>query len=357
MIRNYHVITAFLALTFLMAACNLPMAMAPAAEPTALPTDTPVSPTETPLLPTETPPPPTETPEPEIVHVMWPGSPLGNLNQTVHDQVDDRTASEKQAFGGDDFRNGKYERPFDPEMNYLPYADLVSVYLNRQDPLWIYVSFTVNAPVSVDPEGKTNFMVEIDTDLDSRGDVLIVSGIPESKEWSTKSVKVFTNPDVNVGGTLVVKPDPSLSEGRGYYQEIFNDGRGDDPDLAMSRLSRNDADTVLIAFKNTLSGGEKGAFIWLPWTDTGMLDWSLFEHNDHFTFSQAGYPIKEDAENYPLKALWGIDNTCRMPSGFTLTGTMPGLCPNYDPPPATGRSTTCVEVCFTVGAGRVCTCQ
>lgn len=350
-----RVSATLLVLSLFATACNLPMAVA--VEPTAEPTGTPVPPTSTPA-PTETPLPPTETPEPEIVHVMWPGSPLGNLNQTVHDQVNDSTASQKQAFGGDDFRTGKYERPFDPDMNYLPYADLVSVYLNRQDPLWIYVSLKVNAPVTDDPDGNTHFMVEIDKDLDSRGDVLIVSGIPESKEWSTKSVMVFTNPDVNVGGTLVVKPDPSLSEGRGYFQEIFNDGRGDDPDLAMSRLSRNDADTVLIAFKNTLSGGEKGAFIWLPWVDTGMLDWSLFEHNDHFTFSQAGYPMKEDAENYPLKALWGIDNTCRMPSGFTLTGTMPGLCPNYDPPPSTGRpSNTCVEVCFFVGAGRVCTCQ
>lgn len=350
-----RVSVTLLVLSLFAAACNLPMAAA--VEPTAEPTGTPVPPTATPA-PTETPLPPTETPEPEIVHVMWPGSPLGNLNQTVHDQVDDVTASQKQAFGGDDFRTGKYERPFDPDMNYLPYADLVSVYLNRQDPLWIYVSLKVNAPVTDDPDGNTHFMVEIDKDLDSRGDVLIVSGIPESKEWSTKSVMVFTNPDVNVGGTLVVKPDPSLSEGRGYFQEIFNDGRGDDPDLAMSRLSRNDADTVLIAFKNTLSGGEKGAFIWLPWVDTGMLDWSLFEHNDHFTFSQAGYPLKEDAENYPLKELWGIDNTCRMPSGFSPTGTMPGLCPNYDPPPSTGRpSNTCVQVCFTVGAGRVCVCQ
>ena len=61
-----------------------------------------------------------------------------------------------------------------------------------------------------------------------------------------------------------------------------------------------------------------------------MLDWSVFEFNDHFTFEQAGYPMKEDAKNYPIKAIWGVDNTCRIPSGFTPTGTMPGLCPNYD---------------------------
>jgi len=88
---------------------------------------------------------------------------------------------------------------------------------------------------------------------------------------------------------------------------------------------------VELAFKNSLTGGEKGKFIWLPWSDADMLDWSLFDYNDHFTLEQAGYPKKDDLKNYPIKAIWGVDNTCRIPSGFTPTGSMPGLCPNYDP--------------------------
>jgi hypothetical protein len=67
-----------------------------------------------------------------------------------------------------------------------------------------------------------------------------------------------------------------------------------------------------------------------------MLDWSLFEFNDHFTFEQAGYPLKEDAKNYPIKAVWGVDNTCRVPSNFTPEGYMPGLCPSTIP--VTGSS-------------------
>ena len=322
--RRSTVFAIFLGTVLALVGCNMPLK---AIEPPPVPTAIPATKTS---IPTESLP-PTITPIPEIVHVMWPGSPVGKMNQTVHDQVDKTTAPQKQAFGGDDFRNGKYERPFDQDMNYLPFADLVTVLLNRQDPLWIYVTFKVNSPLSNDTDKKTHFMVEIDKDLDSRGDFLIVTGIPKTQDWSTESVLVFTNPDVNVGGTLVVLPDPTLSEGRGYYQEIFNDGKGDDPDLAMSRLSKNDADTVLIAFKNTLVGGEESKFIWLPWTDYGMLNWSLFDFNDHFTFSQAGYPIKEDAQNYPLKALWGVDNTCRAASGFEPEGTIPGLCPGYTP--------------------------
>lgn len=274
---------------------------------------------------------PTATPFPG--HLTIPGSPISKINQTVYDQINERTASQKQAFGGDDFRNGKYERPFDPDMNYLPYADLVTIILDREDPLWIYVQFQVVGPILDNMETELFFMIEMDTDLDNHGDILVISGYPETTEWSTEPVVVLSDPDRNVGGVIAVKPDEFLSEGRGYFNEIFNNGVGIDPDLAWSRLSHDDRFQVELAFKNSLIGGEKGDFIWLPWTDAGMYDWSLFEHNDHFTYEQAGYPLKEDPQNYPIKALWGVDNTCRIPSGFTPTGYMPGLCPNYDPVP------------------------
>jgi hypothetical protein len=279
---------------------------------------------------------PTATPEAakEVVHTDIPGSPVGKMFQTVYDQIDEKTASQNQAFGGDDFKNGKYERPFDQAMNYLPLTDLVSVQLSREDPLWIYVLFEVDKPISTSPDDKTHFLIEIDTNLDNRGDVLIVTGKPASPDWSTESVLVLTAPDVNIGGVKVVKPDTKLFEGRGYYEEIFNNGKGEDADLAWSRLSKTNPNIAEIAFKNTITGGEKGKFIWLPWTSVGMLDWSMFEFNDHFTYEQAGCPLKEDAANYPLKALWGVDNTCRVPSGFSPTGFMPGLCPNSDPAPA-----------------------
>jgi hypothetical protein len=337
--------------------CNMPVAR-PLAEPSPENTEAVIlSQTPEPSL-TPAPLKPTFTPEPKIVHVMWPGSPLGTINQTVHDQVDDSTAPQKQAFGGDDFKNGKYERPFDKDMNYLPFADLETVQLNRADPLWIYVTFKVKGALLDDAAKDTHFLVEVDTNLDSRGDILIVSGVPKSKDWSTESVKVITNPDLNVGGTVVVRPDSTLSEGRGYYEVLFDNGKGNDPDLAMSKLSKNDPNTIIVAFKNTLTGGEKGKFIWLPWADVGVLDWSVFEFNDHFTYEQAGYPMKEDAQNYPLKALWGVDNTCRMPSGFTPNGTMPGLCPNYDPPPSQGppKGPGCVWTCVS-GTAYFCGCK
>lgn len=301
---------------------------------------TAIPPTETIVQPTVTLPPtipptaavePTASEVPAIVHKDIPGAPLGKIMQTVHDQVDENTSAQKQAFGGDDFKNGKYERPFDQSMNYLPTIDLVTIYLSREDPLWIYVQMKVQKPFSENKDLDTHFLMELDTDLNNRGDLLIITGLPKTTEWSTESVKIFSAPDLNVGGVTVVKPDNNLSEGRGYYEIMFDNGTGADPDFAWSRLSKNDPAIVELAFKNILVGGEKGKFIWLPWSDAGMLDWSMFEFNDHMTLAQAGYPLKEDAQNYPLKALWGVDNTCRIPSNFTPTGYMPGLCPNYDP--------------------------
>lgn len=326
---------AFIGSIFILTACNMPLTR-PTASPTLTvspsQTSTPTGSVLTEPVPAEIPVQPTETGTPPPAHVDIPGSPVGKMFQTVWDQVDEKTASQKQAFGGDDYRTGKYERPFDQSMNYLPLVDLVSVKLNREDPFWVYVQFKVDKPFSDDPAANVNFALELDTDLDNRGDYLIVTAKPQSTEWSTESVRVLNNPDVNVGGVTPVMPDVSLSDGRGYYNELYNNGTGNDPDLAWSRLSETDPAVAEIAFKNTLTGGEKGMFIWLPWADAGMQNYSLFDFNDHIYFTEAGYPLKEDAQNYPLKALWGVDNTCRVTSGFTPTGTMPGLCPDVVAP-------------------------
>ncbi len=274
----------------------------------------------------------------ETDHKDVPGSPVGKVMQTVHDQVDENTASTKQAFGGDDFKNGKYERPFDQDMNYIPQIDLETVKMSREDPLWIYVQFMVIGKFADSPSTTPQFMVELDTDLDNRGNYLVITGMPASTEWSVDTVQVLSNPDFNIGGTEPVKPDETKSEGRGYYEEMFPKGEDSDPDLAWSRISADNPDMVELAFKNTLTGGEKGKFIWLPWSNVGMTDLSMFEFNDHFTYEEAGYPLKEDAVNYPIKEIWGVDNTCRVASNFTPEGYMPGLCPDYSPViPVTGN--------------------
>ena len=59
----------------------------------------------------------------------------------------------------------------------------------------------------------------------------------------------------------------------------------------------------------------------------------MFDYNDTMGPSEAGSPIKGDG-NYPLKALYNLDNTCRFPYGFKQMGaSVRGMCITLPPAP------------------------
>lgn len=253
--------------------------------------------------------------------------------QTAHDQTNEKNAASKAAVGGDVFGLGWYERPFDQKMGYLPFMDLSKILMNREDPNWVYVQiFTVN-PIEEGASVKPVYGLELDTDLDSRGEFIITATGSRSTDWSTDGVMVLANSDNMVGGLKPVLPDSTLSEGKGYDKEVFNAGKGDDANLAWARISPTDPKVIEFAFKSSFIGGPKGNFIWIPWALVGVQDLTKFDFNDHFTRADAGSPLKEDGSLYPLKALWGVDNTARIASGFVPTGLMPGLAQDFQPKP------------------------
>jgi hypothetical protein len=251
--------------------------------------------------------------------------------QTVHDQTDEKTAKDKFAYGGDVYGLGWYERPFDQNMGYLPFIDLAKILMTREDTNWVYVKISVAAPVADGKDSKPLYGLEMDTDLDNRGEFLILTGIPAGTEWATDGVMVMSNSDNNLGGTKPVLPDTTMSDSKGYDKEVFNAGKGDDPNLAWARVSPDDPKTIDIAFKSTLIGGAKGKFLWFPWALVGIQDLTKFEFNDKITREEAGSPLKEDKNLYPIKGIWGVDNTARIPSGFVPGGLMPGLSENFQP--------------------------
>lgn len=112
----------------------------------------------------------------------------------------------------------------------------------------------------------------------------------------------------------------------GYEVNIFDAGSGQDPDLAWSRISLNDPKKIEIAFKRSILE-ISSVFLWSAWASQGADQFSFFDHNDYFTFDQAGSPTKSQKDYYPLKDLFALDNTCRSASGFTPKGNEPGLCP------------------------------
>jgi hypothetical protein len=262
-----------------------------------------------------------------------PGEIVGNQPQTVHDQTNEKTAKDKRAFGGDVFGLGWFERPFDQQMGYLPFMDISKVLMNRGDSNWVYVQiFTVN-PIEEGKASNPLFGVELDTNIDNRGEFLLTATAPRSTEWTTDGVKVMASSDKNIGGVKPVLPDSKLAENKGYDKEVFNAGKGDDATLAWARISPTDPKVFELAFKRSFVGGAKGNFIWSAWSLVGLQDMTKFDFNDHFSRADAGSPLKEDGTLYPVKALWGIDNTARIPSGFVPTGIMPGLAPDFYPKP------------------------
>jgi len=74
-----------------------------------------------------------------------------------------------------------------------------------------------------------------------------------------------------------------------------------------------------------------------------------FDYNDTMGPSEAGSPINTDA-NYPLNALFNLDNTCRLPYGFEQIGVLyiPGMCITLPPAPEPESSSGSQPRCYCV---------
>jgi hypothetical protein len=325
----------------------------------------PVTGEQTPLViaPTEQPPQPTVEPtataeptiEPSstpIVHLVSPDVTLpADKPQVVYDQESIRNAEQKEAYAGDQFLIGRYERPFDQEMTYLPFIDIIQSNLIRnKDGEFIYsIIYLLDNP-SLAPDGQFGFGIELDVNLDGRGEFLVWTTLPKTTEWSVEGVRVFNDANKSVGALKPMFSD-APSAGDGYEITIFDSGIGTDPDLAWSRISPQDPTRIEIAFKKTILD-ESQKFLWGAWSILGPDQFDRFDHNDYFTYSDAGSPTKSDKDFYPLKAMYALDNTCRAGSGFTPKGYEPGLCPKTP----VVKNRTCTQFCFNTGAARICVC-
>jgi hypothetical protein len=284
-------------------------------------TSAPVPLTEAP--PTETPLAPTDTPLP-IVHTLIPGNPAGPLSQ-ITDTDTSAVASQHRASGGENYNHNLFERPFDQSMNtYLPDLDIKNTSLSRDD-TWVYVTTALNGP---NPKGGLlgTYGVELDVNQDGRGDYLVVAAAPGA-DWSTDGVRVWQDADHDVGGSHPVQADAPPQAGTSFENPLVAEGRGTDADLAWGRVSPQSPTSVQIAFKRSMFQ-DASRFLWGAWAvDPAMFHQDWFDYDDHFSQVEAGSPLTELTQYYPLKALYAVDNTCRWAVGFTPTGHEPGICP------------------------------
>ena len=292
---------------------------------------------------------PQETAEPtEISHTLIPGEP-GWISKWFYDTDTSKTASGAYVNGGDDFVANLWERPFtDTEMVYRSDIDIIKTEIS-QDSNFHYVTIYLH---DTHPDGglPASYGVEMDTDKDGRGDLLIIVQNPTSATWDIAGVSVYKDTNNDIGGMTIMRPDTNYN-GDGYDQVVFSNIVLDDPDAAWARVDTN-TPSVSFAYKKTLLEGAT-TFVWGVWSAESLLDPAMLDLHDHFTQNEAGSPYKSHS-TYPLKGINLVDNTCRETYGFEATVPIPGLCSVPEPPtpvpptptpiPPTAEPTTPVEI-------------
>ena len=328
--KNNFIVAFSSILIFVMLACNLPgVAKNQAANSVpATATDMPaVSATATQadaatatVMPSPSPTPELPTPTLTVSHSLIP-STIVRPGKLINDVVSVDTAAEKRAPYGDSYQINRFERPFMQDMTYVADLDIASFNL-AYDEKFFYVSIEL---VGTNPNNKMgiNYGVELDTNADGFGDMIIIARPPYNVDWSTDNVKVVEDTNHDTGGLSGEKSDAPLP-GDGYDQVIFDGGRGasDDPDLAWVRVNAGSKATVQFAFKKSWAGTR---FMYGVIADGGLKSIADMDYVDRFTEEEAGSPIKNN-QYYPLKALYAVDNVCREVFGFPGTGQEPQRC-------------------------------
>ena len=316
--RPFTLIAAILLIAT--SACNTAGETAAPASPTQeqeplIPVAGPLATATPTLLPLQVPP----TPTVPVTHVMTPTDPKGG--KLVYDIESAGTAPEKRAPYGDSYDINRLERPFRQDMSYTSGLD-IETFIVTKDNDWWYV--TINL-VGIDPNNtpEINYGVELDLDRDGFGDYLLWAHPPYADQWDTAPVQIYQDQNHNTGGLSGGKSDaPFTADG---YETLIFDGLagGKDPDLAWVRVETGTPATVQFAFKKSWSGS---VFMLGVIADAGWKDPKKLDYVDRLPIEEAGSPVKEN-QNYPLKELSLVDNTCREAFGFAPTRYEPQICP------------------------------
>jgi hypothetical protein len=259
-------------------------------------------------------PPTEEAPPPDLLR---PGEPPDEPERTLKDSTSNTFASEKRATQGDLFLNNLFERPFtSQEMVYQPDLDITTVDFAPGEGFFF---FTIHLyGMNVQGGGLQGmYAIEFDRTLTGRGDLLVTVKNP-AKEWSTEGVIVYGDDNSDVGGPQPVIADAGFN-GSGY--DVIIEMEGDK--VAWARIDPKDGNAVQIALSYALVETPE-EFLWGAWADNGLMDPTKFDYNDTMGPTAAGSPIKD--KYYPVKALYSLDNTCRLPYGLEQTGSVPGMC-------------------------------
>lgn len=306
--------------------------------------------------------PPTDIPAPTpILHTVIPASLPNEKSGVAADQDSSFTSADNTAGGGDRFSAGEYERPFNAATmdTYFPELDITQ-YEVFQDDTWIYASIVLRSR-SAAGTLSGQYALELDVDIDGRGDWLILVTALDSTEWTVNHVQVWQDVNNDVGGSEPVSADKNPGFRDGYETKVFDSGIGNDVDAAWARISPDNQNVAQLAVKSLLvdDDGKYLAGVWAGRT----LDPTMFDFNDKFTQKQAGAAIKSFAY-YPIQALAELDRACRVSIGIAAAGDNLGLCqsnaPQANPNDPQPTSSSCQPTACPSGWGfnpAICQCE
>ena len=351
--RRVSLLFALLVLAALLAACGNG---GTETAPPDTPADDPVSEAEVPAEsaaaepaaeePAEADAAPDPTATTEIIHMTMPGSFQIAALQRIFD-----CDTSSRAFAGnlvlsticDRWPENYLERPMTMEDgDYHPELDIIKVEFG-QDADWFYVRIYLN-PAAADTGITEQYFVEIDTNLDGRGDVLLLVSNPaqgEADTWSVAGVQVWQDQNGDVGGDTAVLADGAYS-GDGYETLLFDSGAGTDPDLAWARVSTEVPGLVELAFKPRMIDNAP-PFAWWAGAYSGDLPIGAFDLVDSLDEATA----------------FLLDNTCGWIFGSS-GASLPNMCDVIAAPtavPQPGVADTCSpppEGCREANGGDPC---
>ncbi len=315
--KNTKIIFAALSVMITILACGLPATPAVTEAPALTATEVDPESTQESAPPTEI--------AASIQHQTIPISLPDKRSGQAGDFDSSAVLENKTAIGGDRFTYGRFERPFNANTMdvYFSQLDIVDTSISEDD-IWIFGTIKIQAPDASNAlSGK--YAIELDTNLDGKGDWLIVASNPNSTDWGVEGVQIFEDTNHDVGGEMPTLTDESAVNGDGFESLVFDQGQGNDADSAWVRVSPSDANSVEIAVKKSVLGNSQKYLINM-WAGTSLLDPALFDFNDHFSHEQAGAADRGLEYYYPIKEVYEIDSSCRMAVGFQPTGKEPGLC-------------------------------
>lgn len=161
-----------------------------------------------------------DTPQPTVEHITFPTDPPTSKMSEINDKDSSLFAPEKRTNGGENYNQNLFERPFNANTmdTYYPDLDILHTFLGM-DNQWVYVTIRL---VGTGTGGTLtgNYGVEIDRDVDGRGDVLVFAS-QVGTDWSTEGVRIWMDDNGDVGGNYPANSDAPWI-GDGYENMIFD---------------------------------------------------------------------------------------------------------------------------------------